>query len=348
VALTVVCFPVGGHDFRHADRRRGRRHGTAQLSGVLRLRQVELTAQAVTIVDQAAQDAAAGKTIHIEATGYTDTVGSDAYNMRLSKRRAEAVQAELVKQGIPADEIAIYAKGKHDLLVATGDGVKEPQNRRVSIVYETPAPAAPPPAAEAAAAAAPAAPPVFGVWAQLEAGITANPDQPHSGINYGHLFTDKTNQPVLNQLLVTAERPMDPNATDYDIAYRLQGMFGTDARYTHFLGELDDVTSDRTQLDIVEAWVNFHTPWLTDGGMDIKVGQFVTYLGAETIDPSGNYLYSKSYIFNFGLPLKHTGFMTITHVNPTLDVYLGLDTGVNTSVGDGDNNSAFAFQAASP
>ena len=34
-------------------------------------------------------------------------------------------------------------------------------------------------------------------------------------------------------------------------------------------------------------------------------------LGAETIDPSGNYLYSKSYIFNFGLPLKHTGFMTL-------------------------------------
>jgi hypothetical protein len=144
--------------------------------------------------------------------------------------------------------------------------------------------------------------------------------------------------------LLTAERPIDPNASDWDLAYRLQGMFGTDARYTHFLGELDHVTSDRDQVDIVEAWVNIHAPILTDGGMDIKVGQFVTYLGAETIDPSGNYLYSKSYIFNFGIPLKHTGFMTITHVDPTLDVYLGADTGVNTSAGDGDNNSAFAFQ----
>jgi outer membrane protein OmpA-like peptidoglycan-associated protein len=55
--------------------------------------------------------------------------------MRLSRRRAESVAAELVKQGIPSSEIAIFAKGKMDLLVPTADGVKEPQNRRVQIVY---------------------------------------------------------------------------------------------------------------------------------------------------------------------------------------------------------------------
>ena len=46
-----------------------------------------------------------------------------------------AVAAELEAKGIPANEIAIVAKGKHDLLVPTADGVKEPQNRRVEIVY---------------------------------------------------------------------------------------------------------------------------------------------------------------------------------------------------------------------
>jgi outer membrane protein OmpA-like peptidoglycan-associated protein len=55
--------------------------------------------------------------------------------MRLSRRRAESVAAELEKQGIPSKEIAIFAKGKKDLLVPTADGVKEPQNRRVQIVY---------------------------------------------------------------------------------------------------------------------------------------------------------------------------------------------------------------------
>lgn len=189
-----------------------------------------------------------------------------------------------------------------------------------------------------------APPPEFTVWAQLEAGITANPDSPSSGINYGHLFTDKTNQVILDQLLVTAEKPLDPNVADYAVGFRLQGMYGTDARYTHFLGELDRNIKEREQFDIVEVFVNVHTPWLTAGGVDIKIGQFISYLGSELIDPNLDTFYSKSYICNFGVPLKHTGAMAITHVNPTLDVYTGLDTGANTTLGDGDNNGALAFQ----
>jgi outer membrane protein OmpA-like peptidoglycan-associated protein len=95
----------------------------------------DLTAQAVQIVDQAAKTAAVEKVTELTVTGHTDTVGSDAYNMRLSRRRAESVAAELEKQGVPANEIAIVAKGKRDLLIPTGDGVREPQNRRVHIVF---------------------------------------------------------------------------------------------------------------------------------------------------------------------------------------------------------------------
>ena len=71
----------------------------------------------------------------LTVTGHTDTVGSDAYNMRLSRRRAEAVASQLEKDGIPTSEIAIFAKGKRDPLIPTADGVKEPQNRRVQIVF---------------------------------------------------------------------------------------------------------------------------------------------------------------------------------------------------------------------
>ena len=77
-----------------------------------------------------------------------------------------------------------------------------------------------------------------------------------------------------------------------------------------------------------------HTPWLFSGGIDIKAGQFVTLEGAETIDPTTNYLYSHSYIFNFGIPLMHTGIMTISHVDPLVDIYAGVTTGVNTTFGD--------------
>ncbi len=95
----------------------------------------DLTPQALSIVDTAAKNAGPAHVTQITCTGHTDTVGSDAYNTRLSRRRAESVAAELEKQGIPSSEIEIVAKGKHDLLVPTGDGVREPQNRRVQIVY---------------------------------------------------------------------------------------------------------------------------------------------------------------------------------------------------------------------
>jgi len=96
----------------------------------------DLTPQAKTIVDQAAANAGPAKVTRLTVTGHTDTVGSDAYNMRLSRRRAESVAAQLEKDGIPSSEIEIVAKGKRDLLVPTADGVREPQNRRVQIVYD--------------------------------------------------------------------------------------------------------------------------------------------------------------------------------------------------------------------
>jgi outer membrane protein OmpA-like peptidoglycan-associated protein len=96
----------------------------------------DLTDDARGIVRSAADHAAHAGPTKLTVTGHTDTVGSDAYNMRLSGRRAAAVEKELVKDGVPADEIAIYAKGKSELLVPTADGVREPQNRRVQIVFE--------------------------------------------------------------------------------------------------------------------------------------------------------------------------------------------------------------------
>ncbi len=96
----------------------------------------DLTPQATEIVDTAAKNAGPAKVTQLTVTGHTDTVGSDAYNMRLSRRRAESVAAQLEKDGIPSSEIEIVAKGKRDLLVPTGDGVREPQNRRVQIVFD--------------------------------------------------------------------------------------------------------------------------------------------------------------------------------------------------------------------
>jgi hypothetical protein len=208
-----------------------------------------------------------------------------------------------------------------------------------------------PMSAHAQTAAPPAAPeaPPPGLWidgvhlsAQIEGGITFNPANPDDGLNFGQLFTDRANQPLLNQVLLTASKPLDPKASGIDWGFTLQVMYGSDARYTHFLGELDKTLSGRNQLDVVQANVMLHLPYLTEGGIDIKAGQYTSPIGYEGIDPSGNPFYSHSYLFNFAEPLKHTGILTTTHVNSLLDLYLSVDSGVNTSLGDGDNNGAAA------
>ncbi len=93
-----------------------------------------ITPEARQIIEQAAAAAKSQGAASINLTGHTDTVGTEAYNMKLSIRRAEAVKKVLVELGVAAKEIGVVGKGKTELLVPTADGVREPKNRRVEIV----------------------------------------------------------------------------------------------------------------------------------------------------------------------------------------------------------------------
>jgi outer membrane protein OmpA-like peptidoglycan-associated protein len=88
----------------------------------------------VQTIKQAAAQAQAGRSTRIEVTGHTDRAGSDAYNMALSLRRANAVKDQLVREGIAANQITVMGRGESQPLLPTADGVREPQNRRVEIV----------------------------------------------------------------------------------------------------------------------------------------------------------------------------------------------------------------------
>ena len=65
--------------------------------------------------------------------GHTDTVGELRGNDLLSAQRAETVKGFLVGIGIPAERIQTAGRGKREPIVATGDNVDEPKNRRVEI-----------------------------------------------------------------------------------------------------------------------------------------------------------------------------------------------------------------------
>jgi opacity protein-like surface antigen len=94
-----------------------------------------LTPRALDIISEAATASKTGTT-ELDVSGYTDTSGTPTYNQGLSLRRAKAVEGQLVADGVPASEIDIHAYGETHLLVPTGPGVREPQNRRVEIVLK--------------------------------------------------------------------------------------------------------------------------------------------------------------------------------------------------------------------
>ncbi|CAA7612740.1 OmpA family protein [Magnetospirillum sp. UT-4] len=94
----------------------------------------DITPEAAKVITQAVAAAKAGNAAKIDLTGHADRSGSDKYNMALSMKRGNAVKDAMIKQGIPANQIAVVAKGESVPLVATPDGVREPQNRRVEIV----------------------------------------------------------------------------------------------------------------------------------------------------------------------------------------------------------------------
>jgi len=66
--------------------------------------------------------------------GYTDSVGSDATNLKLSKDRAEAVRTYLVSKGVPADKITSVGKGEASPVASNDTPEGRANNRRVEII----------------------------------------------------------------------------------------------------------------------------------------------------------------------------------------------------------------------
>ena len=67
------------------------------------------------------------------AVGHTDSVGSEAYNLALSTRRAESVKSYMVSQGLPANKITTVGKGESQPVASNDTAEGRAKNRRVDI-----------------------------------------------------------------------------------------------------------------------------------------------------------------------------------------------------------------------
>lgn len=90
----------------------------------------ELSDSAKAILDEKVQVFRANPSMSVVMTGFTDVSGSDAYNLALGQRRAEAAKLYIVSKGIDASRVSIASKGEREQVGSSTGAAGEAQNRR--------------------------------------------------------------------------------------------------------------------------------------------------------------------------------------------------------------------------
>ena len=92
----------------------------------------QLTAPAQHTLDEVAAALLTQPELNVEVQGHTDSIGTDAYNLGLSQRRAEAVKAYLISRGLSAAVLTAKGYGKAKPVASNGTAEGRAQNRRVA------------------------------------------------------------------------------------------------------------------------------------------------------------------------------------------------------------------------
>ena len=94
----------------------------------------DMTPASVPVLDQLRAEIARRPGAEVQVTGHTDTVGSDADNDLLSRRRAEEILNLLASKGFDRSIMTAVGRGERELKVPTADNVSSPINRRVEVI----------------------------------------------------------------------------------------------------------------------------------------------------------------------------------------------------------------------
>jgi hypothetical protein len=159
-------------------------------------------------------------------------------------------------------------------------------------------------------------------------------------------FNNYKNTAILDKISLNVERTVDPAKKEFDLGFRLEGIYGADAApWIHSYG-LADTQTGRNQLDPLQAYVDVAIPGVP---MKLRVGKWIELAGFEQFsaniygafgDPMRG-LYSYSYQFLYAEPGTQTGAYLTYVFNPKLTVDAGITRGWNASVKD--QNSSIDF-----
>ncbi len=139
----------------------------------------------------------------------------------------------------------------------------------------------------------------LGLSVYLQGGYMFNFRDPKSGENDLRVFDHKSNSFTLD----LAELRFLKTAPAGGVGFKVKLSAGETAKSIHAngLGAADQ------PFDLTEAYVDYVAP--IGSGLTLQFGKFVTFTGEEVIEASGNYNYSRSFLFNYAIPFTHTGLL---------------------------------------
>jgi Putative beta-barrel porin-2, OmpL-like. bbp2 len=103
-------------------------------------------------------------------------------------------------------------------------------------------------------------------------------------------------------------------------------------------GDFTGITGDSGDFEIEEVYLKYAPEWAKGGS--VKLGKFVTLLGAEVIEAPLNMNYSRSFLFGFAIPFTHTGILFNAPLTDGLETNLGVVNGWDNVA---DNNDGKTF-----
>jgi hypothetical protein len=169
---------------------------------------------------------------------------------------------------------------------------------------------------------------------------TYNTNNPSDRINGPVTFNDRSNDFLMNQLYLVAERKVDTEGDKIDLGFRVDALYGTDAFFTQAFG-LDQTIitgSPLYRLALPQIYGEAFLPIMD--GLSIKGGHFYTIIGYEVVTTPDNFFTTLPYTFQYGEPFTHTGVLSNLAVNDKLSWYNGVVEGWDNWW---DNNNAWSY-----
>ena len=172
----------------------------------------------------------------------------------------------------------------------------------------------------------------------IEQGFTWNPDNPVNRFNGPVAYNDRSNEYMLNQLYLIAERTTKTEDGGWDVGGRVDLLYGTDSRFPLAFG-LDK------RWNQGERFYGLALPQLYGdvayNKLLLRAGHFLAPCGYENVQAPENFFYSHGYTFLYAQPTTLTGAMLSWKLNDRLSVNGGVDAGWNAFESINDKAGAF-------